>query len=71
MGAQYFKHSCEHRRREAMLGGSRGMLPQKCFEKWYNSVHSRAHFSLLNVDAFDVVLFFIVLFLKCCLCRQV
>ena len=49
-GAQYLKHkvfSCERRWREAMLGGSGGMLPRKFLKKkWCNLVHSIAHFSL-------------------------
>ena len=52
-GAQYLKSRVflrERRRREAMLGGSGGMLPRKIFDK--NGaircilVHSMAHFSL-------------------------
>ena len=48
-GAQYLKHevfSCERRRREAMLGGSWGMLHRKVLKIWCNLVHSIAHFSL-------------------------
>ena len=64
-GAQYLKFkvsSRERRRREAMVEGSGGMLPQKIFDE--NDaircilVHSMARFSLHYFAVFEVIFFF-------------
>ena len=65
-GAHYLKSRVflrERRRREAMLGGSGGMLPPKIFDKNRAIrcilVHSMAHFSLHYFAVFEVIFFFL------------